>query len=85
MAGKARSQVVKDYIAWPLLSGLAMAALDVALAMRDPEALAGNRRTRLADAVNGRLGRRNGRAVARDAKRGGDRPAQRDARPTRRR
>ena len=25
---KAKSQVVKDYIAWPLLSGLAMAALD---------------------------------------------------------
>jgi linoleoyl-CoA desaturase len=61
MAGKARSQVVKDYIAWPLLSALAMAALDVALAMRDPEALAGNRRTRLADAVSGRLRRRNGR------------------------
>ena len=25
MAGKARSQIVKDYVAWPLLSGLAMA------------------------------------------------------------
>jgi NADPH-dependent stearoyl-CoA 9-desaturase len=61
MAGKARSQIVKDYIAWPLLSGLVMAALDVALAMRDPEALAGNRRTRFTDAVNGRLGRRDGR------------------------
>ena len=61
MGAKARAQITKDYIAWPLLSGLAMAALDVALAMRDPEALAGNRRTRLADAVNGRLGRRNGR------------------------
>jgi NADPH-dependent stearoyl-CoA 9-desaturase len=61
MAVKARSQVTKDYIAWPLLSGLAMAALDVALAMRDPETLAGNRRTRFADAVTGRLRRRNGR------------------------
>ena len=30
MAGKARSQIVKDYIAWPAISGLAMAALDVA-------------------------------------------------------
>jgi fatty acid desaturase len=32
---KAKSQVVKDYIAWPLLSGLATAALDLALEARD--------------------------------------------------
>ncbi len=32
--GKAKSQVVKDYIAWPLLSGLAMTALDLALEAR---------------------------------------------------
>jgi linoleoyl-CoA desaturase len=31
MATKARMQIQKDYVAWPLLSGLAMAALDVAL------------------------------------------------------
>jgi linoleoyl-CoA desaturase len=31
IAGKARSQIVKDYIAWPLISALAMAALDVAI------------------------------------------------------
>ena len=31
---KAKSQVVKDYIAWPLLSGLAMAALDAGLEAR---------------------------------------------------
>jgi NADPH-dependent stearoyl-CoA 9-desaturase len=36
---KAKSQTVKDYIAWPLLSGLAMAALDVGL-----EARSGKRR-----------------------------------------
>jgi linoleoyl-CoA desaturase len=36
---KAKSQVVKDYVAWPLLSGLAMAALDAGL-----EARAGKRR-----------------------------------------
>jgi len=36
---KAKSQVVKDYIAWPLLSGLAMAALDAGL-----EARSGSRR-----------------------------------------
>ncbi len=33
---KAKSQIVKDYIAWPLLSGLAMAALDAALEARTP-------------------------------------------------
>jgi linoleoyl-CoA desaturase len=32
--GKAKSQVVKDYVAWPLLSGLAMAALDAAIEAR---------------------------------------------------
>ena len=31
---KAKSQVVKDYIAWPFLSGLAMAALDAAVEAR---------------------------------------------------
>jgi linoleoyl-CoA desaturase len=31
---KAKNQVVKDYIAWPLLSGLAMAAVDAALEAR---------------------------------------------------
>ena len=31
---KAKSQVVKDYIAWPLLSGLATAAVDAALEAR---------------------------------------------------
>ena len=29
IAGKARSQIVKDYVAWPLISALAMAALDI--------------------------------------------------------
>jgi fatty acid desaturase len=31
---KAKSQVVKDYVAWPLLSGLAMAALDAVIDAR---------------------------------------------------
>ena len=35
MAGKARSQIVKDYVAWPVISGLAMAAVDLALAARE--------------------------------------------------
>ncbi len=34
MAGKARSQIVKDYIAWPLISGLAMGTVDLALGAR---------------------------------------------------
>jgi NADPH-dependent stearoyl-CoA 9-desaturase len=34
MGGKARSQIVKDYVAWPLISGLAMAAVDLALGRR---------------------------------------------------
>jgi NADPH-dependent stearoyl-CoA 9-desaturase len=31
IAGKAKSQVVKDYVAWPLLSGLATAATEAAI------------------------------------------------------
>jgi linoleoyl-CoA desaturase len=34
IAGKAKAQIQKDYVAWPLLSGLAMAALDVAINAR---------------------------------------------------
>jgi linoleoyl-CoA desaturase len=30
--GKARTQVIKDYVAWPLLSGLVMTGIDVAVA-----------------------------------------------------
>jgi NADPH-dependent stearoyl-CoA 9-desaturase len=32
--GKAKSQIVKDYVAWPLLSGLAAAAVDAAIEAR---------------------------------------------------
>ena len=31
IAGKARAQIVKDYIAWPLISGLAMVAIEAAV------------------------------------------------------
>jgi linoleoyl-CoA desaturase len=34
MAGKARSQIVKDYVAWPLVSALATGAVDLALGAR---------------------------------------------------
>jgi linoleoyl-CoA desaturase len=46
--GKAKSQVVKDYVAWPLLSGLAMAALDATIEARRG---AGGRRRRKGGAV----------------------------------
>jgi fatty acid desaturase len=34
MAGKARAQIVKDYVAWPVLSGLVMTGIDAAIAAR---------------------------------------------------
>jgi fatty acid desaturase len=46
IAGKARTQIVKDYVAWPLVSALAMAALDVA---RSSPELAKKRRLRKRD------------------------------------
>ena len=36
IAGKAKSQVVKDYIAWPLVSALAAGAVDAAVEARRP-------------------------------------------------
>ena len=39
--GKARSQVVKDYVAWPLMSGLATAALEIARGRRSRAARSG--------------------------------------------
>ena len=57
IAGKARLQIQKDYVAWPLLSGLAMAALDVALNARQlGKARQGGRLGR----VRRRLGRLRG-------------------------
>jgi NADPH-dependent stearoyl-CoA 9-desaturase len=46
IAGKARSQIVKDYVAWPLISALAMSALDIA---RNSPELAKKRRLRKRD------------------------------------
>jgi NADPH-dependent stearoyl-CoA 9-desaturase len=31
IAGKARAQIIKDYVAWPLISGMVMTAIDAAL------------------------------------------------------
>ena len=52
IAGKARSQVVKDYIAWPLMSGLATAALDVARGRRRQAARSGAQAFRSAVTAN---------------------------------
>jgi fatty acid desaturase len=46
IAGKARSQIVKDYVAWPLISALAMAVLDIA---REAPELGKTRRLRKRD------------------------------------
>jgi NADPH-dependent stearoyl-CoA 9-desaturase len=51
MAGKARSQIVKDYVAWPLISGLAMAAVDLALETRNSDLVHTGRRPRLKRAL----------------------------------
>ena len=50
IAGKAKSQIVKDYIAWPLVSALAAAAVDGALEAR--------RQRREPRGILGRIGRR---------------------------
>ena len=53
MGGKARSQIVKDYVAWPLISGLAMAAVDLATRDRDQARTGG--RAKLKRAIGGGL------------------------------
>ncbi len=66
---KAKSQIVKDYVAWPLLSGLAMGALDAVLESRGR----GSRKRRrggLAGALRGALrggGRSFGSAASANA------------------
>jgi fatty acid desaturase len=55
IAGKARAQIQKDYIAWPLVSGLATAALQVALNARTLGDRSGAKPARPRPA--GRLGR----------------------------
>jgi len=57
MAGKARSQIVKDYVAWPLISGLAMAAVDLALETRDRGLVRTGSRAKLMRKVKGAVRR----------------------------
>jgi linoleoyl-CoA desaturase len=47
MGEKARGQIVKDYIAWPVLSGLAMAAVDVGLTLFGKEPTTSRSRKRI--------------------------------------
>jgi NADPH-dependent stearoyl-CoA 9-desaturase len=54
IAGKARAQIVKDYVAWPLISGLVMTGIDLALVAsggREPR----TRRERLRAKLSGRV------------------------------
>jgi fatty acid desaturase len=65
IAGKARTQIVKDYVAWPLISGLVMLGVDAAAAaagLRQPR----SRRERLRGKVSGKLRRRSGAQRAED-------------------
>src|SRR5688500_4442114 len=63
--GKARSQIVKDYIAWPLISALANVAVGAALEARDMR-VPGGRRQRIAAAAGRGLRRlRQPRATSR--------------------
>src|SRR3954452_18850037 len=53
---KARNQIVKDYVAWPLLSALATAAFDAALEARRGGRRGGRRRGGLAGVLRRALG-----------------------------
>jgi fatty acid desaturase len=56
IAGKARAQIVKDYVAWPLISGLVMTGIDLAMAatgVSEPR----TRRERLRAKLSGRVRR----------------------------
>jgi fatty acid desaturase len=56
IAGKARAQIVKDYVAWPLISGLVMTGIDLAVTaagVSEPR----TRRERLRAKLSGRVRR----------------------------
>ncbi len=71
MGEKARGQIVKDYIAWPLVSGAAMAAIDFALAARDKDLAKTSRRARLKRRVKGKVGRSPAKGAMAKALEGG--------------
>ena len=60
ISGKARAQITKDYIGWPLVSALAMAAGDSvrAAAAREPGSLGTAKASRSSEAQNRALGAR---------------------------
>jgi fatty acid desaturase len=63
MAGKARSQIVKDYVAFPVLSGLVMTGIDLAIEALDlrPDEEPRSRARRKLDEARGWAARRTGR------------------------
>jgi linoleoyl-CoA desaturase len=54
IAGKARTQIVKDYIAWPLVSGLAAGAVAAAIELASPTEPEGGRFRQRARRLRGR-------------------------------
>ena len=64
--GKARLQIAKDYVAWPLISALANAAVEGALAARRPSSRRERLRKRTRGVVAGARRRGRGREVLGD-------------------
>jgi linoleoyl-CoA desaturase len=67
ISGKARDQIVKDYIAWPLISALATAAVTVAANARELGAVKPSRRTRVKRRLTGVRAETRRRRALRDA------------------
>jgi fatty acid desaturase len=61
IAGKARTQIQKDYVAWPIISGLVMSAIDLAfVAARDRATGKSNNPVDMAERTVRRVQRRTG-------------------------
>ncbi len=61
IAGKARTQIQKDYVAWPIISGLVMSAIDLAIvALRDQARGKSKNPVDVADRAVRRVQRRTG-------------------------
>jgi len=71
IAGKARTQIVKDYIAWPLVSAAATAAVEFGLGLAGPERGRGERIRRRVRRGRGADRRRRLEAAAKRALDGG--------------
>jgi linoleoyl-CoA desaturase len=67
ISGKARDQIVKDYLAWPLISGLAMAALEVVVQSRRLGIVSGGRAARVRGRMRGATAAARRRRIAKQA------------------